>query len=169
MEPSRSRQLALIQASLLDGYRLCSSCLRSKWLLNNSSSVCDGERNNKIRVKASTFRDGGKELWKEKREMTSDDFTNPTLHPVPRLNGFQRVELKQIKEAIHRTECTNLSSDIFLGHPWVTVSCDTFYLLLMPANWTCITSKLGLSPYPRERSTIKKMKLYIPGGEWAKS
>lgn len=92
---------------LLDGYRLCISCLWSKWLLNNLSSVCDGERNNKIRVKASRFRDGEKELWKVKRKMTSDNFTNPTLCLVLGLNGLQRVELKQIWEAIHRTKCTN--------------------------------------------------------------
>lgn len=69
--------------------------------------MCDGERNNKIRVKASALRDRGKELWKAKREMTSDDFTNPTLRLVLGLNGLPRVELKQIREAIHRTKCTS--------------------------------------------------------------
>lgn len=43
----------------------------------------------------------------DKREMTSDDFTNPTLHLVLGLNGLQRVEMKQTGEAIHRSKCIN--------------------------------------------------------------
>lgn len=154
---------------LLDGYRLCISCLWSKWLLHNLSSVCDGERNNKIRAKASTFRDGGKELWKVKREMTSDNFTNPTLHLVLGLNGLPRVELKQTQEAIHRTKCTNQPIEghlpgTALGNNllWHILSVAIAYLDLDHFN-------ARLKPSSKGEFYNEENKPYIPGGERATS